>query len=52
MSDLREAMWGVVQTAISEIDFDFQGYASKHFERLATIASDPRFDDWLQEARR
>ena len=27
MSDFREAMWGVVQTAISEIDFDFAGYA-------------------------
>ena len=25
MSDFREAMWGVVQTAISEIDFDFAG---------------------------
>jgi thiamine kinase-like enzyme len=52
MSDFREAMWGIVQTAISELDFDFQGYASKHFERLAPIAADPRFDGWLREARR
>ena len=52
MSDFREAMWGVVQTSVSELDFDFPGYASKHFERLEAIASDPHFDDWLQEARR
>ena len=33
MSDFREAMWGVVQQGISELDFDFVDYASKHFER-------------------
>ena len=27
MSDFREAMWGVVQQAVSELDFDFDGYA-------------------------
>ena len=27
MSDFREAMWGVVQTAVSELDFDFAAYA-------------------------
>ena len=51
MSDLREAMWGVVQSAISELDFDFEGYASKHFERLTETGSDPRFDTWLRDAR-
>ena len=25
MSDFREAMWGVVQSAVSELDFDFDG---------------------------
>ena len=34
MSDFREAMWGVVQSAVSELDFDFEGYAREHFERL------------------
>ncbi len=34
MSDFREAMWGVVQQAISTLDFDFAGYADEHFERL------------------
>ena len=27
MSDTREAAWGVVQGVISELDFDFAGYA-------------------------
>ena len=33
MSDFREAMWGVVQQAISDVDFDFAAYADEHFER-------------------
>ena len=40
MSDFREAMWGVVQSAISDLDFDFDGYATKHFERLRATAID------------
>jgi len=35
MSDFREAMWGVLQSGISELDFDFNGYAAKHFARLS-----------------
>jgi thiamine kinase-like enzyme len=50
MSDFREAMWGVVQDAISELDFDFSAYAGKHFDRLLNGASDPRFNDWLNQA--
>ena len=45
MSDFREAMWGVVQTVVSELDFDFDAYADKHFERLLETASDARFRD-------
>ena len=33
MSDFREAMWGVVQQGISELDFDFVAYADEHFAR-------------------
>ena len=43
MSDVREAVWGVVQGAISELDFDFAGYAERHFARLRSTTSDPRF---------
>jgi thiamine kinase-like enzyme len=33
MSDFREAMWGLVQQGVSELDFDFEDYARSHFER-------------------
>ena len=38
MSDFREAMWGVVQQGISELDFDFVAYATEHFDRLLRTA--------------
>ena len=44
MSDFREAMWGVVQSAVSDIDFDFEGYARKHFDAARRSRADPRFD--------
>jgi thiamine kinase-like enzyme len=50
MSDFREAMWGVVQSGVSELDFDFGDYAEKHFQRLHDAAADPRFNRWLQRA--
>jgi len=51
MSDFREAMWGVVQTGVSELDFDFREYAQKHFDRLEKARSDPRFEGWIEAAR-
>jgi thiamine kinase-like enzyme len=47
MSDFREAMWGVVQTVASDLDFDYVAYAGEHFTRLRASAADPRFEDWL-----
>ncbi|HLC04615.1 MAG TPA: choline/ethanolamine kinase family protein [Anaerolineales bacterium] len=49
MSDFREAMWGVVQSKLSKLDFDFQGYAGRHFERLTRSMDDPRWGKWHQE---
>ena len=43
ISDFREAMWGHVQQAVADIDFDFAGYAAEHFERLEAAAAEPRF---------
>jgi thiamine kinase-like enzyme len=43
MSDFREAMWGVVQQGISQLDFDFAAYAREHFERLERTAAQPAF---------
>jgi thiamine kinase-like enzyme len=50
MSDFREAMWGVLQQAISELDVDFAAYAAKHFNRLLEGAADPRYRTWLRQA--
>ena len=33
VSDLREAMWGVVQIRLSKLQFDYQAYANEWFER-------------------
>jgi thiamine kinase-like enzyme len=51
MSDFREGMWGVVQTAISELDFDFAAYADEHLGRVADAFADPRVARWLEDAR-
>ena len=47
MSDFREAMWGVLQQALSTLDFDYVGYADRHFARCLATAADDRFEDWL-----
>jgi thiamine kinase-like enzyme len=48
MSDFREAMWGVVQSAVSQLDFHFEGYARDHFERLRRTAESDAFRAALQ----
>jgi thiamine kinase-like enzyme len=50
VSDAREAAWGVVQGSISELEFDFAGYAAQHFRRLAQAAEHPRLEEWLGAA--
>lgn len=51
MSSFREGMWGVVQTAISALDFDFAAYGDEHLTRVAAGLADPRFPTWLEDAR-
>jgi len=50
VSDFREAMWGVLQQAISTLDVDFVAYASEHFERLLRNAEGAGFERALAEA--
>jgi len=50
MSDFREAMWGVLQSGISELDFDFTAYAAKHFDRMAQTAAEKEFAGYLRTA--
>jgi thiamine kinase-like enzyme len=51
VSDLREGMWGVLQDVISELEFDFAGYADEHLARAAAALEDPRVSGWLEAAR-
>jgi thiamine kinase-like enzyme len=51
MSDFREAMWGVVQQAISTLDEDFEAYATKHFDRLLGNAAALPMDELLTAAQ-
>jgi thiamine kinase-like enzyme len=50
MSDFREAMWGAVQSTISEIEFDFVDYCEKHFDRMREFAAEGRLERLLEEA--
>ena len=49
MSDLREAMWGMVQIGVSKLDFDYVGYAQKYFDRYETSVSGSEYQGWLRE---
>lgn len=50
MSDFREAMWGVVQRGISQLDFDYAAYSERHFDRLVRATRSAQFDDLLRDA--
>jgi thiamine kinase-like enzyme len=49
-SDLREAMWAIVQAAVSSLRYDFAGYGRRHLDRYAAQMGDPRLAAWLAEA--
>jgi len=49
MSDLREAMWGMVQVGVSKLDFDYAGYARKYFDRFEAAIRQDEYSRWLKE---
>jgi len=51
MSDFREAMWGAVQAAVSELEVDYEAYADEHFDRLEATAASARFRGSLERVR-
>lgn len=51
ISDLREAMWAMVQVTVSHLDYDFVAYGTRHFDRFVAQLGDPRFASWLAAAR-
>jgi len=48
MSDFREALWGVLQQAISSLDVDFVSYANDHLSRLLASAAEPAFSEAMR----
>jgi thiamine kinase-like enzyme len=50
ISDFREAMWGALQSTISDLDFDFTDYCAKHFDRMRESAGEGRLERLLEEA--
>ncbi len=52
VSDLREALWAMVQITTSALDYDFVGYGRRHFDRCADALLDSRVPEWIQGASR
>ena len=47
LSDVREAAWGAMQARVSDLEFDFEGYAERHFARLREALAGPDLAEWL-----
>jgi aminoglycoside phosphotransferase (APT) family kinase protein len=52
VSELREAMWGVVQMAISSLDVDFTSYARERGEHAIALAHQSDIETQLRMAKR
>jgi thiamine kinase-like enzyme len=50
MAAFWEAMWAVVQSTVSELDFDFAAYAAEHLARVRERLADERLERWLHDA--
>lgn len=50
MSDLREAMWGMVQAGVSTLDFDYLGYGRNYFDRFNSAVRHSGFSQLLAQA--
>jgi len=47
MSDVGWTLWAAIQASISEIDFDFFGWAEERWARAQTALDGPDLEDWL-----
>ncbi len=50
VSELREAMWGVIQLAVSELEVDFVAYATERGERFRTLLATMELGFLLEHA--
>ena len=49
LSDIREAMWAIVQMGISKLGVDYKAYGDKHFGRYCMSLKDSRYDRWIDQ---
>lgn len=49
MSDVGWGLWAAIQAKISEIDYDFWGWATERWERAETKLDSPEFPRWLED---
>ena len=47
MSDVGWTLWAAIQARISDIDFDFWGWAEERWARAQAMLHKPDFEDWL-----
>ena len=47
MSDLRESLWGFLQSSLSNLDFDFLEYGGEHLDRFLEKAAAPEVEGWM-----
>jgi hypothetical protein len=52
VSELREAMWGVVQMAVSTLDVDFVAYAQERSSHYESLVHNMDFARTMKEATR
>lgn len=48
MSNLRDTTWSMVQWAVSPVEFDYEGFGKRRFQRFVAIYSRPIFKKWLE----
>jgi hypothetical protein len=52
MSDVGWGLWAAIQAKISEIDYDFWGWATERWERAVAKLDSPDYPAWLEAIQR
>ena len=52
MSDAGWTLWAAIQAVISDIDYDFSGWAEERWARASASLADPAFGAWLDAVGR
>jgi thiamine kinase-like enzyme len=50
MSDVGWTLWAAIQARISDIDYDFWGWAEERWARAEAMLDGPDFEGWLAAA--